>query len=94
MSRTQLEMYDTPQEKKDKYLGYIDRSIKKFEFYCEQKDYEWVAAALKLWRKRLGVSTNTDVILHLLKQIEGLSHADSEVEEKAGLRPSNRKRTK
>lgn len=88
MSKTQLEMYDTPEEKKQKYLSYIDRNIKKFEFYCQQKDYDWVSGALKLVRKKYHLKTNSDAILFLLKQV---TDEDSAIDKETFVRKVNRK---
>ncbi len=70
MSNTQLEMYDTPKRKREKRLEYLKRNIKKFEFYCEQKDYQWVADTMKKIRKEKDLKTNTDVFLFLLRDYE------------------------
>lgn len=67
MSKTQLEHGDTPQQKKDKYLSYISRNIKKFEFYCQQSDYEEIASSLKLIREKEKLETNSDVFVFLLR---------------------------
>jgi hypothetical protein len=50
---------------------YLASNTKKFEFYCEQAQYEDVVRRLNVAKKGLGVETNSEAVLGLLADYEG-----------------------
>ena len=93
IKRTQLSLFDTAEEKREKYVAYLVRNIKKFEFYCELSEYGWIIDIVKRIRSEEGITTNSEVFVFLLKMYEESKGARNPVEKKAIVRKPDRKNT-